>query len=104
MKPSLVSRRRMLPFIPVTGFAAVAGALGLNRDAKLTPSALIGRNIPKFDLPPVKGRSLGLSNSSLVGEVSLANVFASWCVPYRAEDPVFMAIKLRNVVPLHGLN
>ena len=104
--PSRFSRRRVLTLVPVAGFAVIAGALalGLNIDPKQIPSTLIGKKIPTFDLPPVKGRSLGLSSNSLLGEVSLVNVFASWCVACRAEHPIFMALKARNIVPLHGLN
>jgi cytochrome c biogenesis protein CcmG/thiol:disulfide interchange protein DsbE len=40
----------------------------------------------------------------LKGEVSLVNVFASWCVACRAEHPVFMRLKAEGVVSIHGLN
>ncbi|MBI3674488.1 MAG: DsbE family thiol:disulfide interchange protein, partial [Rhizobiales bacterium] len=68
--------------MPATGFVALAGlfAVGLGRDPSLLPSTLIGKKVPEFELPPVKGRTLGLSSKNLVGEVSLVNVFASWCV------------------------
>jgi cytochrome c biogenesis protein CcmG, thiol:disulfide interchange protein DsbE len=60
--------------------------------------------VPSFDLPPVQGRLLGLASSDLVGEVSLVNVFASWCVACRAEHPLFMELAASGAVPLHGLN
>jgi cytochrome c biogenesis protein CcmG/thiol:disulfide interchange protein DsbE len=68
------------------------------------PSALIGTSVPKFGLPPVQGRTLGLSSADLVGEVSLVNVFASWCLACREEHPLFMQLKAEGVVPIHGLN
>ena len=100
------ARRRLLLALPATGFVVLAGvfALGLSRDPSLLPSTLIGKKVPEFDLPPVKGRTLGLASNNLVGEVSLVNVFASWCVACRAEHPVFMELTRRNLVPLHGLN
>src|SRR5712691_6379847 len=77
---------------------------GLARDPQAIPSALIGKSIPEFNLPPVQGRVLGLSSTNLKGEVSLVNVFASWCVACRGEHPLLLAMKADGVVPIHGLN
>lgn len=60
--------------------------------------------MPEFNLPPVQGRTLGLSSSDLQGEVSLVNVFASWCTACRYEHPVFMRLQEDGVVPIHGIN
>jgi cytochrome c biogenesis protein CcmG/thiol:disulfide interchange protein DsbE len=79
-------------------------AFGLTRNARDIPSALIGKPVPEFSLPAVKGRTLGLSSADLKGEVSLVNVFASWCVACRYEHPFFMELKKSGAVPLHGLN
>jgi cytochrome c biogenesis protein CcmG, thiol:disulfide interchange protein DsbE len=99
-------RRRLLVALPAVGFVALAGvfAIGLNRNPSLIPSALIGKKVPDFDLPPVKGYTPGLSSKNLLGEVSLVNVFASWCVACREEHPVFMRLNSRKLVALHGLN
>ena len=68
--------------VPIVAFMALALKLGwaLNRDPSIVPSALIGKSVPQFTLPPVKGRALALSSVDLKREVSLVNVFASWCV------------------------
>jgi cytochrome c biogenesis protein CcmG/thiol:disulfide interchange protein DsbE len=79
-------------------------AIGLTRDPREVPSPLIGKPVPEFSLPPVRGRQLGLASTDLRGEVSLVNVFASWCVACRAEHPVFMQIQRDGVLPVHGLN
>jgi len=99
-------RPRLIYLLPLAAFAslAIAFAVGLHRDPGLVPSPLIGREIPKFSLPPVQGRSLGLSSADLTGEVSLVNVFASWCVACRAEHPLFMGLKENGAVRVHGLN
>jgi cytochrome c biogenesis protein CcmG/thiol:disulfide interchange protein DsbE len=101
-----VTRRRLAFALPVVGFAGITGifALGLSRDPNLLPSTLIGRKVPEFALPPVRGRTLGLASTNLVGEVSLVNVFASWCVACRAEHPLFMRLAHDKTVPIHGLN
>jgi cytochrome c biogenesis protein CcmG, thiol:disulfide interchange protein DsbE len=98
--------RRLGFLLPVAVFAVVAVglAIGLTRNPQEIPSALIGKPVPAFALPPVQGRTLGLSDADLKGEVSLVNVFASWCTACRYEHPLFMRLKEGGVVPIHGLN
>ena len=97
---------RLRYLVPIIVFAALALTLtwALKRDPQTIPSALIGRPLPQFALPPVKGRTLGLSTADLTGEVSLVNVFASWCVECRAEHPLLLQVKADAIVPIHGLN
>ncbi len=98
--------RRVVLLVPLAAFLGLAIVLarGMSRDSRIIPSALIGRAVPQFSLPPVKGRTLGLSSGDLRGEVSLVNVFASWCVACREEHPVFMPMRAEGIVPIHGLN
>ena len=93
----------VLPVLIFTG-VAVAFAIGLNLRPGEIPSVLIDKPVPVFDLPPVKGRDLGLSNTNLTGEVSLVNIWASWCTECRKEHPLFMELKRTGVVTVHGLN
>lgn len=97
---------RLLLFGPASVFVGVvfAFAIGLERDPNILPSPLIGKPAPVFSSPPVKGRTLGLATDDLIGEVSLVNVFASWCAACREEHPVLMRLKARGVVAIHGLN
>jgi cytochrome c biogenesis protein CcmG, thiol:disulfide interchange protein DsbE len=92
--------------LPIVVFAALGLMLAwaLNRDPHTIPSALIGQPVPQFTLPPVKGRTLGLSSADLKDEVSLVNVFASWCVECRAEHPLLLQLKADGLLPIHGLN
>lgn len=99
--------RARLPFIlPVALFLiiAVAFAYGLTRDPRTIPSVLIDKPVPTFALPPVQGRSLGLSSADLKGEVTLVNFFASWCVACLVEHPLFVELKKKGAVPVHGIN
>lgn len=88
----------------VFGLISVAFAIGLTLNPREIPSVLIGKPVPKFELPPVQGRTLGLSDKDLKGEVFLVNVFASWCVECRVEHPLLVDLTRRNIVPIHGLN
>lgn len=87
-------------FIVISGFFAIG--LGLN--PREVPSPLIGKPVPEFDLPPVKGRAAGLSSGQLKGEVSIVNVFASWCAPCRLEHPLLLRLAAERAVPIHGIN
>ena len=100
------SRRRLLFVLPALTFAGVGAPLlaGLGRDPRAIPSALVGRAVPKFELPPVQGRTLGLSGENLAGEVALVNVFASWCTACLDEHPIFVRLRGEGIVPIHGLN
>ena len=90
-------RRSLLVFLPLLGFIALAGLLLLRLfagDASRLPSALIGHPVPSFALAPVEGLGKpGLMTADLaVGQVTLVNVFASWCVPCRQEAPALMLL------------
>ncbi len=94
---------RYLP-LAVFGVLVVFFAIGLTMNPRNIPSPLIGKAVPEFDLPAVKGRKLGLSAADLRGEVSIVNVFASWCLACRDEHPLLMQLAASGAVPIHGLN
>ena len=100
------TRSRLAGYIPLLVFLVmtVFFAIGLTMNPRDIPSPLIGKPVPEFSLPPVKGGTLGLSSADLRGEVSIVNVFASWCVACREEHPILMGIKEQGIVPLHGIN
>jgi len=97
---------RWAVYLPLGLFAiiAIGFGIGLTLNPNEIPSVLIGRSVPRFDLPPVEGRTMGLSSQDLKGEVSLVNVFASWCTACREEHPLLMGLAAGKVVPVHGLN
>jgi len=99
-------RARLLLLVPALGFIGLvaAFALGLRNDPSLVPSPLVGKPVPVFELPPVDGRTLGLSSRDLQGQVSLVNVFASWCVSCREEHPLLMQLAHSGIVPIQGLD
>ncbi len=99
-------RTRLPHIVPVVvaGLIGVALAIGLTLNPREIPSALIGGVVPEFDLPPIQGRPLGLSSADLKGEVSVVNVWASWCTECRTEHPLLMTIEERAGVRLHGIN
>lgn len=94
----------LLPLLLLIGLIAVF-ATQLDRDPGLVPSVLIDRPAPDLSLAAVPGIGRpGFDRAALVGEVSVVNVFASWCIPCRDEHPVLEAVKARTGVRLLGIN
>jgi cytochrome c biogenesis protein CcmG/thiol:disulfide interchange protein DsbE len=100
--------RLWLAAIPVAIFAALALIFwkGLSGNPSELPSALIGKPVPQFALPAIDGLGVpGFDAAALKqGEVTLVNVWASWCGPCRVEHPVLMDLSKRDGIRLHGLN
>ncbi len=101
-------KRSIWRLLPVVLFVTMAIALwyGLAHDPKLIPSVLIGKSAPAFELPPVEQLNIpGVALADLKkGKVSVVNIFASWCVPCREEQPLLMALSQRKDVQLVGIN
>ncbi len=100
----------LLPLILFIGLAALFYfGLGAGDPSKL-PSALIGKQVPKTDLPPIENLSQngkpvpGLDNATLAGKVSLVNVWASWCVPCHDEVPQLEKLSHDKRIQLVGIN
>jgi len=106
-------RRSWLPLVPLIGFLGLAAIfwVGLSSDPSEIPSALVNKPVPEFSLPPVAGLTRdgqpvpGFSSQDLKrGEVSVVNVWGSWCAPCRQEHPLLMALSQRPDIRLVGIN
>ena len=98
---------RLKFYLPLGLFLAlvIAFSIGLTLNPREIPSALIGKPVPDFDMPPLPGYEEGLSTADFTGgEVAIVNVFASWCRPCREEHPVFMEFARTNDIPIYGIN
>ena len=100
--------------LPLIVFAALS-VLFLVRlwsgDPSRLPSALIGHPAPKTDLPPLAGLTTrdgkpipGLSNAAFPGELTLVNVWASWCIPCADEVPFLEKLATDKRIKLVGIN
>lgn len=102
--------RRLLFILPVAIFlaAGIAFAFGLLGDRRPNeiPSALLDEPAPAFDLPPLEGAGVpGLATADLKGQgVTLVNVWASWCLPCKAEHPLLVQLAEREGVRLVGID
>lgn len=78
--------------------------IGLNLDPREVPSPLIDKGAPAFDLPTVRNPEQSIGLADLQKEVSLFNVWASWCVSCRHEHPLLVELSRQGIVPIYGLN
>lgn len=103
--------RRLLVALPVLIVLVLGGFFwwGLNpdRDPNAIPSVLIDAQAPEFALDGIPGlETPGLSKSDLSGASNplVVNVFASWCVPCRAEHAVLTRMAREEQIHLLGIN
>ena len=71
----------------------------------MIPSVLNGKPMPEFDLPGLPGRTndRGFKTADLKGQVSLVNVWGSWCVGCLQEHPNLVKLTQGSGIPVHGI-
>ena len=108
-----VGRRRLVVLIPLVFFLGLAALFVIRLgagDPSQIPSALIGHPAPQTALPPVAGLARdgtpvpGLDPTAFRGEVSVLNVWASWCVPCHDEAPLLVQLAQDKRIRVVGIN
>ena len=59
---------------------------------------------PEFDLPTLRNPTQRISNADLKGEVSIVNIWATWCVGCRTEHGFLMELFAERSIPIYGIN
>ena len=102
---------RFVMLVPLLIAVIVGGfflwGLDPDRDPSSIPSVLIAQPAPEFALEPVDGVAVpGFSRADLIGNSGavVVNVFASWCVPCRAEHAVLTSFVERDGIRLFCIN
>lgn len=98
--------RKLIFVAPALLFLGLVGAfvVGLNNNPRDIPSVLINRPVPAFALEPLPGSARGFTSDDLKGEVSLVNIFGSWCVACIAEHPELVKIRDSGFVKIYGID
>ena len=90
MKPSL--RKSFIFGLPLVLFLALAVLLASRNgeDPSYLPSARLQQPVPAFSLSSLEDPERMLDPSIFQGQVSLLNVWATWCVSCLVEHPVLL--------------
>ncbi len=106
-------RRSWLVALPLIAFASLAALFWFklgSGDPSRIPSALIGRPAPQTMLPALEGLTEngapvpGLDPAAFKGNVSIVNVWASWCVPCHDEAPLLVDLAKDKRIRVIGIN
>jgi len=95
--------RFLLPLIAVLVFVPVLW-LGLQNDPRALPSQYIGKPAPRFSLPLLSDPNRQFSSADLLGQVSVVNIWATWCVGCRAEHAFLLELARDSDIPIYGID
>ena len=95
--------RGLLPIIIFIGLG-IALAISLTKDPRRLEAALIDQPFPEFSLSSLDDPDTVLTEQTVKGQISVVNVFGSWCVSCNVEHPILMDITKDENIRLVGLN
>ena len=78
--------------------------VGLHRDPREVPSPLIGKPAPTFALTRLDDPAQTVRRDDMLGKVWMLNVWASWCVACREEQPLMVEFARQKLLPIYGLD
>jgi cytochrome c biogenesis protein CcmG/thiol:disulfide interchange protein DsbE len=95
--------RYLVPMIGVLILIPIL-ILGLQSDPSELPSQFIGKPAPEFSLPTLEDPTKTLSTEDLKGQISLVNIWATWCGGCRAEHGFLMELARNNTIPIYAID
>ena len=92
--------------LPVAIFLAIGVTFykGLDLNPTYIPSPLLGRPAPVYELPTLKDPARTTGTADLLGQVSLVNVWATWCSGCAQEHGFLVELAREGRVPIYGVN
>lgn len=95
-------------FAPLVIFALLLlmfiKGLDPERDVNALPSPFLGNPAPQFELPSLTDPSKTVSNADFGNDMTLVNVWATWCVGCRQEHDFLLQLAGSGAIKIYGLN
>ena len=97
--------KRIKLFIPLLFFILLSSFFwfGLRLEPGEVPSALTDRPFPPFQLSLLDNERQQVGKEIFSGQISLVNVWATWCISCRVEHPFLNQLKEQGIV-IVGIN
>lgn len=92
-------KKYALLFLPLTLFLALTVFLlkGLFSEPRYEVSSQVNKTLPEFQLPDVMDESVVYTPQVFKGEVTLLNVWGTWCVTCAVELPYLTSLREQGV-------
>ena len=76
----------------------------IDRNPSELPSALLGKNVPKFESESLLKNEKFISPKKFENQITLVNFFATWCKPCRDEHIYIKRFSNEKTVKVVGIN
>lgn len=94
-----MAKKYALLFLPLTLFLVLTGFLlkGLFSEPRYQVSSQVSQPLPDFKLPDVMDESRFYTPADLKGDVTLLNVWGTWCITCKVELPYLTSLRQQGV-------
>ncbi len=100
-------KNKIIYYLPIflTLFICVFFFFSLSNDTSKLSSPIVGKDVPKFSLISLFQNKDNFNSSDLYSKnPKIVNIFASWCIPCRAEHDVLMLLSKLEGIEIYGIN
>lgn len=97
----------MRGFVPLLAFIALIAVLALSilrGNSDQLSYNLLEKPVPDYELTELYDENRNLGPTDITGEITLVNLFGTWCAPCKVEHPKWMEIAEQDRVRVVGLN
>lgn len=95
--------KKILPFLILFALLGILAKELFYAKPNELPSALLGEDIPLFQLPNLFPSQKVVSPKEWAGHVALLNIWATWCYACGIEHDMLITISEKYHIPIYGI-